>query len=196
MLVQDLMTRRPVTVTGEDKVKDAVILAARRRISALPVLDAHGLICGIVTEADLIRDAFAHDVRVQERPHDDTARSPARLVCEVMSSPAVTVHQHADLAEVVALMTSARLKSLPVVDDLGHVVGIVSRSDVVRVRARSDGALGDEVTGMLRSLEHEDWKVEVSDGVVEITGPDNVFDRSLAQVVATTVPGVVEVQVR
>ena len=196
MLVSDLMTREPVTITHDWKVKDAVILVAERKVSSLPVVDAQGRICGIVTEADLIRDAFAHDVRAQELPHDDSARSPSLFIREVMSSPAVTVREHADLAEVVQLMTSARLKSLPVVDAEGHVVGVVSRSDVIRVRARTDGVIEDEVSAMLRSLEHEDWQVEVHDGIVEITGPDNPFDRSIAQVVANTVPGVIDVRVQ
>lgn len=195
MLVQDLMTRQPVTVTGEWKVKEAVVLAAERRVSALPVVDGHGLICGIVTEADLIRDAFAHDVRAHELPHDDSDRSPALLVSEVMTSPAVTAHARADLAEVVDLMTSSRLKSLPVVDDHGHVVGMVSRSDVVRVRARSDEVLRDEISAMMHSLEHDDWQVEVREGVAEITGPDNDLDRSIAQVAANSVAGVVEVRI-
>jgi len=195
MLVQDLMTRQPVTVTGRWKVKEAVILAAERRVSALPVVDDRGLICGIVTEADLIRDAFAHDARAHELPHDDSARSPALLVSEVMTSPAVTAGERADLAEVVELMTSARLKSLPVVDDHGHVVGMVSRSDVVRVRARSDDVLQTEIRAMMRSLEHDDWLVEVHEGVAEITGPGTQLDRSIAQVAANSVAGVVEVRV-
>ncbi len=190
------MTSEPLTVTGEWSVKEAVVLAAQRHVSALPVVDAHGRICGIVTEADLIRDGFAHDVRAHELPHDDSDRSPARLVAEVMSSPAITVRERADLAEVVDLMTSARLKSLPVVDGDGRLVGMVSRSDVVRVRARADNVLEREIADVLRSLEHPDWQVEVHDGIAEITGPDNPLDRSIAQVAASSVAGVVDVRLR
>jgi CBS-domain-containing membrane protein len=196
VLVQDLMTREPLTVTGEWSVKEAVVLAAEHHVSALPVVDAHGRICGIVTEADLIRDGFAHDVRAHELLPDDSARSPARLVAEVMSSPAISVRAGADLADVVDLMTSARLKSLPVVDGDGHLVGMVSRSDVVRVRARDDDVLAAEIADVLRSVEHPEWKVEVHDGVAEIAGPDTPLDRSIAQVVANSVAGVVDVRLR
>ncbi|MCW2762201.1 MAG: domain containing protein [Marmoricola sp.] len=195
MLVQDLMTRQPITITGDWRVKEAATLAAEHRVSALPVIDVHGRVRGIVTEADLIRDAFGHDVRAHERPQADSRRTPAVLVSQVMTSPAVTVRERADLAEVVDLMTSARLKSLPVVDGRGRVVGMVSRSDVVRVRARADETLEQEVAAMLLSLEHRDWQVEVHDGVAEIAGPDTPLDRSIALVAANTVAGVVAVRV-
>ncbi len=193
MLVQDVMTREPLTVTPETRVKQAVTLLAERKISALPVVDGPGHVIGIVSEADLIRDAFAHDSRAHELPHDDTGRTPALLVSEVMTSPAVTVHERTDLAEVVEVMTSRRLKSLPVVDAQGRVVGMLSRSDVLRVRARPDDVLAHEAS---RSLEHADWVVEVCDGAVTIEGPDNELDRSIATVAANTVAGVVEVSVR
>lgn len=196
MLVQDVMTRRPLTVTADTHVKEAVTLLAERQVSALPVVDSEGQVFGIVTDADLIRDAFAHDSRAHERPHDEGGRSPARLVSEVMTSPAVTVSERMDLADVVELMTSRSLKSLPVVDARGLAVGMVSRSDVLRVRARPDDVLAQEVRDLLLSLEHADWLVEVSDGVVVIDGPANALDRSIATVSANTVAGVVEVKVR
>jgi CBS domain-containing protein len=196
VLVKDLMTSEPLTVTGEWTVKEAVVLAARRRVSALPVVDARGSICGIVTEADLIRDGFAHDGRAHALPHDDADRSPARVVTEVMSSPAITVRERADLADVVELMTSARLKSIPVVDDDGRLVGMVSRSDVIRVRARGDEVLAQEINDMLASLEHPDWQVEVHEGVAEISGPEIRLDRSIAQLAANSVAGVVDVRLR
>ncbi len=196
MLVQDVMTREPLTVTPETRVKQAVTLLAERKISALPVVDGPGHVIGIVSEADLIRDAFAPDSRAHELPHDDTGRTPALLVSEVMTSPAVTVHERTDLAEVVEVMTSRRLKSLPVVDAQGRVVGMLSRSDVLRVRARPDDVLAHEVSDLLASLEHADWVVEVCDGAVTIEGPDNELDRSIATVAANTVAGVVEVSVR
>lgn len=194
--MQDVMTRDPLTVTPETRVKQAVTLLAERKISALPVVDSRGHVFGIVSEADLIRDAFAHDARAHELPHDDTGRTPALLVSEVMTSPVVTVRERTDLAEAVSLMTSRRLKSLPVVDDQGQAVGMLSRSDVLRVRARPDDVLAQEVRDLLASLEHADWLVEVYDGVVTIEGPDNELDRSVATVAANTVAGVVEVSVR
>lgn len=196
MLVQDVMTKEPLTVTPDTRVKQAVTLLAERRISALPVVDSLGHVFGIVSEADLIRGAFAHDARAHEMLRDDTGRRPALLVSEVMTSPAVTVRERTDLAEVVELMTSRSLKSLPVVDAQGRAVGMLSRSDVLRVRARPDDAVAQDVRELMSDLEHPDWLVEVHDGVVTIEGPDNQLDRSIATVAANTVAGVVEVSVQ
>lgn len=195
MLVKELMTRDPATVTGDTHVKTAVDLLALRRVSALPVVDAQGRIRGVVSEVDLLRDAILPDIRAHLRPQTGSRRRPATLVSEVMSSPAITVSEKTDLADVVQLMANARLKSIPVVDDEERVVGIISRSDVIQTRARHDHEILDDIGSLLRDLEHEDWVVEVHEGAVRITGPRTLLDRSIAEVAADTVPGVVAVEV-
>ncbi len=195
MLVKDVMTRHPVTVTGECSLKQAAVLLSEQQVSALPVLDAHGRLCGIVSEADLIRDVVTLDPRAHQWAHASAPRTRAVLVSEVMTSPAVVVEPGTDLAEVVGLMTTEHFKALPVVDRAQHVVGMVSRSDVIRVRARADASLEQEVVAMLLQLEHPDWRSEVRDGVVEIAGPATPLERAIAEVTVGTVPGVVEVRV-
>lgn len=194
MLVHELMTREPATVTGATHVKAAVDLLARLRVSSLPVVDERGRIQGVVSEVDLLRDAIVPDIRAHLRPEEGSQRLPATVVSEVMSSPAITVHERTDLAEVVNLMATARLKSLPVVDGHDHVVGMISRSDVIRTRARTDEEVSGDVRAVLGELGHDDWLVEVHDGVVRIQGPDTTLDRSIARVAARTVTGVVAVE--
>ena len=195
MLVKDVMTRHPVSVTGDCSLKQAAVLLTEQKVSALPVLDAHGRVCGIVSEADLIRDVVTHDPRAHQWTHASAPRSQAVLVSEVMTSPAVTVEPGTDLAEVVGLMTTQHFKTVPVVDRAHRVVGMVSRSDVIRVRARADASLEQEVVAMLLQLEHPDWLPEVHDGVVEIAGPATPLERAIAEVTAGSVAGVVEVRV-
>jgi CBS domain-containing protein len=195
MLVHELMTPDPETVTGETRVKAAVDLLARRRVSALPVVDDEGRIRGVVSEVDLVRDAIVPDIRAHLLPEEGSRRAPATIVSEVMSSPAITVHERTDLAEVVDLMSTARLKSLPVVDGDGRVVGVISRSDVIRSRARTDADVAADVRSVIAELDHEDWQVEVREGAVLITGPDTTLDRSIARAAANTVAGVVTVEV-
>lgn len=195
MFVHDVMTRRPATVTAGVHLHEAAAVLADLHVSALPVVDETGRICGVVSEADLIRDAFPPDVRAHLLPLQRVSR-PAALVSEVMTSPAITVHESTDVADVAELMTSRRLKSVPVVDDAERVVGMVSRSDLVRVRARSDDLLVRDLEALLASIGHQDWSVAVHDGVVGIEGPSTVLDRSIAEVAAQTVTGVVAVQVR
>lgn len=195
MLVQDLMTREPETTTGETHIKAVVDLMARVKVSSLPVVDPRGRIRGVVTEVDLIRDSITPDSRAHLLPHA-WGSTPAVLVSEVMSSPAVTVRPNEDVAVVVRLMTRARLKSLPVVDADGGVVGIISRSDVIRMRARSDQAVAEDVGALFEELEHRDWCVDVHEGIVQVMGPNGASDRSIAEAAAGTVPGVLGVEVR
>ncbi len=63
MFVQDVMTREPVTVTRGTTIKHAAGILVEHQISSLPVLDERGCVCGVLSEADLIRDAFVPDAR-------------------------------------------------------------------------------------------------------------------------------------
>jgi CBS domain-containing protein len=194
MLVADVMTREPVTVARDRSVKDALALLARYAVTALPVVERDGRVVGVVSEADLIREQVPADPRAHLLPSSPTP-PPARLVAEVYTPHAITVRRHDDLAAAVELMTSTGVKSLPVVDEEGVVVGIVARSDVVRMLARADEAIAAELDDTFRSLGRRDWLVTVADGVVEVAGPASAADRSLAEVVARTIGGVVEVHV-
>jgi CBS-domain-containing membrane protein len=190
------MTREPTTVGTDTSVKRATVLLSEQQISTLPVVDPGGRLCGVVGEADLIRDAFAPDSRAHMLPDGHEKPCQASSVREVMTSPAISVHETTDVAEAVGIMTSTGVKSLPVVDSDQRLVGVVSRSDLVRVRARSDGDIEHDVDAMLVSLSHTAWLVAVSDGRVEIEGPATELDRSIAEVAAQSVAGVVTVTVR
>jgi len=196
MFVQDVMTGDPVTVRTGTAVKEALMLLACHGVTSMPVVSAGHRIRGVVSEADLIRESVARDPRVQETPLDqgDDLMLP-RTVDEVFTPHAVVVHPDDDLATAVELMTSTSVKSLPVVDRNHRVVGIVSRSDVVRLLARADTTIEGEVDELLRSLGYPNWLVEVHDGVVELTGPSGPSEIGLARTVAGTVPGVVDVRV-
>jgi len=84
-----------------------------------------------------------------------------------------------------------QVKSLPVVEH-DHLVGIVSRSDVIAMLARRDPLIEAEVDELLRAAE-VDFLVEVVDGVVRLDGPSDEHIREIARVLASTVAGVVGV---
>ena len=195
MLVRDVMTPEPMTVTPKAGVKETLTRLAHLGITSMPVVDERGRLCGIVSEADLIREAVARDPRAQERPITVEPLYPPRTVEEVYTRSAMSVRVHDDVAAAVELMTSTAVKSLPVLDDDNVLVGVISRSDVVQALAREDDVIAADVDDLLSSLGHADWLVEVRDGVVDVSGPSGAAERSLAHVVAHTVPGVVEVHV-
>jgi len=199
MLVQDVMTREPVTVTRGTTIKLAAEILVEHQISSLPVLDERGCVCGVLSEADLIRDAFVPDARGHMLPtqYGEHGEHPTQTSVEdVMTPHAITAHETSDIADVADLMTSTGVKSIPVIDDDRHLVGVVSRSDLVKVRARADELIAEEVDARLVSMGLAGWRVSVTDGDVEIDGPASTSDRSMAQVIVSTIPGVVKVEVR
>ena len=195
MLVREAMTPRPVTVRPDSSVKEALALLDRHSVTMLPVTSAQGVLVGILSEADVIRDRVGPDARATMLPPDE-ARTDFVLdnVSEVMNHRSVTVREDTDLADAADLMTSTSVKSLPVVDDHFRVVGVLSRRDIVHLLARSDADVEREIDDLYRRL-GVSWLVDVSDGLVTVTGPVDEKDRALAVSAASTVAGVVHVHV-
>lgn len=195
MLVRDVMTSPAITVAPRTSVKDGLRLLDRHGVTALPVVGADGHLLGIVSEADLLKDAVRHDDRVHLIIHEHgpfEGRSEARTVEDVMSTLSMTVAPESDLCDAVELMTGTAVKSLPVVED-GRVVGVVSRSDVVHLLARSDDMIAAEVDDLLRSADLS-YTVEVDDGHVLLEGSRNPHDQKVAEVIAGAVQGVMSVR--
>jgi CBS domain-containing protein len=196
MLVREVMTREAVTVTRDTSVKEALALLERHRITAAPVLDDAGKIEGVVSEVDLIRQLLQPDQRTHAWPSPDEYHERPHLVADVMTRHPVTVAPESDLAAAVELMTTLSIKSVPVVDRHHRVSGMLSRSDVVRVLARSDDELESRVDAVLAEVGLGDWLVSVTDGEVQLSGPEDSPYRMTARAVAESVPGVVSVQVK
>jgi CBS-domain-containing membrane protein len=194
MLAHELMTRDAVTVRPDTAVRDALALLSEHGITSLPVVDTAGRIRGVVSEADLIRELVPSDPRAHELVLPEESPVAPRVVAEVMTTHAVTVRPETDVAAAVELLTSTSVKSVPVVDQDQRVVGVLSRSDVVRAMARTDADLSHAVDALLESFGLEGWSSEAVDGHVRLSGPEGSPDRALAHLAARTVPGVVEVR--
>lgn len=194
MLVREVMTAEPVTTTLQTSTKAARVRLAELGITSMPVVDRSGRLRGIVSEADLIQDVVIRDPRAHERPITIDPLYPPSTVEDVYTRAVVTVAADDDVTVAVELMTTTGAKSLPVVDHDHRLVGVISRSDIIRALARGDAEIAADVDRLLADIGHADWFVEVVDGVVSVSGP-TPDESSLARVVAQTVPGVVDVRV-
>jgi hypothetical protein len=115
-----------------------------------------------------------------------------------MTSPVTTVPMSATLTELAEILLDGRLRCVPVVDD-GVLVGVVSRSDVLRTLLRDDDVLADRVRRLVHAYggPKSRWLVDVVDGVVWITGPfADEAERRVLLALAHTVPGVERVELR
>jgi CBS domain-containing protein len=195
MLVREVMTAHPASVRPDTAIKEALGLLAELRVTALPVVTVDREVCGVASEADLIRDLLPRDRRAHEIPPMDT-RTPPKVVGDVMSGHPVTVLADTDLVEAIELMTSTTVKSLPVVDRKGRLEGMLSRSDIVRLLARADQDLEGEIDELLRSSGLEGWYVQVTAGTADLVGPEGTRDELVARLLAESVPGVMDVTTR
>jgi CBS domain-containing protein len=194
--VDDVMTRVVVSVEESAGYRTVVDLLIGRRVSAVPVVDASQRVTGVVSEADLLRKIeYAGDESPRlfegRRRRGERGKALAGTVAELMSAPAVTVPAGTSIADAARLMDGEDVKRLPVVDDLGRLVGVVTRSDLLRVHLRTDDDLWGEIEAAVRD---EEVTSTVSDGVVTLEG--RVAQASVAdELVRLTrqVPGVVKV---
>ena len=179
------MTTRVVTVRPDTSYREIATTLRAHRVSGLPVVDAEGLVVGVVSETDLL-----------------TKRATAgRTAGDLMTRPAVTASPDELVSSVARLLSRRKLRRVPVVDRQGHLVGIVCRSDLLSVFTRPDEDIRREITqdvildGFFTDPDR--FTVTVNDGIVTLAGAPGsvVFGRSIADQ-ARHVEGVVAVRDR
>jgi len=145
------MTREVVTIDSEASVQDLAKLLEGRRISGVPVLDARGVLVGVVTQSDLVQRS--RDLELPpalnildlhlflETPSHFQKRLEKLLgnkVKDVMTVNPVTVAPDTPVKEIARLMSEKGVHTLPVVE-AGVLVGIVGKLDLIRGLAGSAG---------------------------------------------------------
>lgn len=202
--VGDVMTTDVATVTESTPYRGVVDVLTSRGISAVPVVDDFRRVLGVISEADLLHKVElvgeAHERRLFEsrRRHSARVKAGATVARDLMTAPAVTTLDTTPLVEAARIMAREDVKRLPVTDDLGRLVGIVSRGDLLKVHLRHDDDIRhDVVTEVLqRILAVEDGAVEVrvGGGVVSLVGRlDRRSSAEIAERLAAQVSGVVDV---
>ena len=199
----DLMTHKVVSVHTDTPFKEIVKLLSEHDITAMPVVDDANRPLGVVSEADLLRRESAQPdpaglLAVLDDPGDGSVRPAGTTAGELMTSPTVIARPEWTVVQAARVMERSQVKRLPVVDDGGRLVGILSRADLLRVFLRRDHAIREEISGDILSrtlgIGADEVVVDVTDGRVSLRG--TVESRSLIPVVLRLcegVDGVVEV---
>jgi CBS domain-containing protein len=195
MFVADVMTRDPATVPPEASLRDAAAVLLDQGVSGLPVTDGEGRLVGIITEADFVAaeaerdDSRRHRILGTLLGRERSALGSAERVGDVMATSVETVRERDTVAAVARAMLQHNVKRLPVVDQAGKLVGIVSRADVVKSFVREDAGIVADVETLLanRVIIVEPGAVTVTseDGVVGLQG--EVETRSEAEALAEIV---------
>ena len=222
MRADDVMTRNVVSVDPETPVQKLAALLSECGIGGAPVIDKAGRMVGIVSEGDVL-----HRSEIGTATHGEPRRwwwlehfasdfarayvkSHGRTVKDIMTRDVVAVTEETDLADIATLLETKRIKRVPVMRD-GRVVGVVSRSNLVRALGATTGTVMSETRGddrairtrLLDELMRQDWAagiwaqdIIVSNGVVHLwfSSDDSDDKRQASRVAAENVPGVTGVE--
>jgi CBS domain-containing protein len=213
MKAEDLMTREVVTAGPEMPLEEAIGLMFEHRVSGLPVVGNDGLLVGLLTERNLLHraetgtdghwlnwlEAIVAPGQIAER----YVRTHGHRVGDVMTRDFPSVPGSCPLDKIVQLMEAKNVRRVPIVED-GRLVGIISRSDLVRAlglklrRAAEGSKRDDEIRdSIVRELSRNKWiecravDVSVAGGVAEFRG--EITDgrmRDALRVMVEALPGV------
>ncbi|HUO54883.1 MAG TPA: CBS domain-containing protein [Rhodoblastus sp.] len=218
MLASDIMTSPARTIGPDATIEEAIALMLSLHVSGLPVADADGRLLGVISEGDFLRRAELGTTKRKPRwiefllgpgeTAESYVMSHGRRVQEIMTRDVATVTAAASINEAVELMERRKVKRLPVMTG-EHVVGIITRSDLLRALSKAvvpKPVSPDEMTDqailgkLLAELEQQGFAspraldVTVDQGVVTLNG--EIFDerqRPALIVAAENIPGVVKV---
>ncbi len=146
--VADVMTPNPITVNPRTALPEAIKKLAENKISGLPVVDEAGKIVGVISETDLMWQEtgvdpppyimFLDSVIYLQNParyEKEIHKALGQTVAEVMSDKPITIKSDRPVREAAHLMNEKKIRRLPVVDQEGNLIGIITQGDIIRMMA-------------------------------------------------------------
>jgi CBS-domain-containing membrane protein len=175
--VKDVMTTRVIWVKKDATFREMAVALREHRVSAFPVVDDDGTVIGVVSEADMLnKEALGDESGVISGilRHRDQAKARGVTAGDLMTTAVVAVRPDDTVEHAAKLMYDRRVKRLPVTSESGHLVGIVSRADVLSVFDRTDNAICKEIVDdvLLGEFEVDPmiYQVTVKDGIATLAG--------------------------
>ena len=179
-IVADVMATELVTAPPQASFAHLARLMHTAGVRAVPVVDPAGVLLGVVSEADLMASAARPDTdpgrwRARHVRRDQPeAKAGATTAVELMTQFVEAVAPMTTVATAARLMVERHLRWMPVCDDAGRVVGVISRSDLLAVFLRDDGSIRaevlEEVLAHVQGADAKGVQVDVRDGVVTLAG--------------------------
>ena len=197
--VGDVMSRDVASVRPDTPLHDVTRLLVDRDVKAAPVVDADGRVVGIITGGDLLeRGGLPVRLSLQKDLPPDLAAHHLRLLeesghaaADIMTARPATIRVDAAVRDAARLMVQRHVKRLPVTDAAGHLVGIVSRLDVLR----ATGQAAREAAPMLPPPSGVNLKVrDVMTTDVPTAHPDTPLDELLPRLIDSPIRRVVVVE--
>jgi len=145
MLAQDIMTKEVVTVTFGTSLEEVIKILTEKKISGLPVVDKENRVVGVISEGDLLVKSkklhfpsylqFLAGVIYLEslqKFEEEIKKSVGVQVEDVMTKEVITALFDTPVGELATLMVEKQINRIPIVNEQGRLVGIVTRSDIIK----------------------------------------------------------------
>ena len=150
MLIKDIM-KKPIVVHEDNDLTDVIKLFREKKISGAPVLNKDGKLVGIISESDIVKTLITHNEDLNlilpspldlielplktalkiEEFKEDLKNALKTKVRDVMTKKVVVAKPDMTINDAAKLMVENNIKRLPVVDDEGNLIGIVTRGDLI-----------------------------------------------------------------
>jgi CBS-domain-containing membrane protein len=155
------MSIRLIAVRPEEPLKEVARVLVRNRIGGVPVCDPEGHVLGIVSETDL------------QPTKEEAPLRPVRTAADVMTRPVITLTEDDTVTQAARVLQRHKVKRAPVLRQ-GVVVGMITRSDLLRPYLRTDSEIRADVEQVLLGdglgLTRDHLDVRVEGGVVRLDG--------------------------
>jgi CBS domain-containing membrane protein len=145
LLARDIMTKDVVFVGLDTPIHESAEIMGRRGFSGLPVTDESRRVVGVISEKDfLARMGKTAPMNFMTVVADCLkAKGCIALAIrekkagDIMSSPAVTVHDDSTYSEITRLLAQRAINRMPITDGEGRLIGIITRTDLIVALSRS-----------------------------------------------------------
>lgn len=149
--VEDAMQKNVITIKNDMKIEEAARILRENKISGAPVIDKKNRLVGMLSEGDIIRLLEVHSPKLNlilpspldlielpirmKHEYDEIVKGIKKasltLVDEIMTRKLITVKPDQSISDAAELMDKHKIKRLPVVDDKGNLIGIITRGDII-----------------------------------------------------------------
>jgi acetoin utilization protein AcuB len=167
VLVRERMSTKPVTITADTPITEALRVMRQSQVRRLPVLDPNGQLVGIVSEKDLLyaSPSSATSLSIYEM-HYMLSRL---LVDELMVKDVITVTPDTPVEEAARIMADHKIGGLPVMED-GKLVGIITETDVFTVLLEMLGAREKGLRLTVEIPERKGEMARITTAIAELGG--------------------------
>jgi IMP dehydrogenase len=128
---ENVMIYDPVTINPDATVAEAINLMKEYRIGGIPVVDRAGMLKGIVTNRDLRFES-----------------NPSKKISLVMTTNLITTDHQSNLESAARILQKHKIEKLPIVDDKGKLIGLITYKDITKNKDRPNSCKDDK--GRLR----------------------------------------------